>query len=241
MTSELPKGQFDIGKMPRFGLSQFADRFPTQTRTPQVHISGDVAQEIVLEDQFAALPRSTIVADFHCVTTWSSLGKKWEGILFKDVYEKLIFPRAKPDNHAQFVIIKAQDGARISLPLDDLLKDNVILADRLDGEPLSEAHGAPLRLVAPDHYGYKNLKYINRIAFHVKDPGYRPSSFRFMEHPRARVAFEERGLIFPGWLLRYAYRPLIKPTVRLFAKASNQRARDIERSMEPEPRARCDI
>jgi len=29
-----------------------------------------------------------------------------------------------------------------------------------------------------------------------------------MAHPRARVAAEERGQWFPGWLLRYLCRPL---------------------------------
>lgn len=226
MSSELPKGQFDIGKMPRFGLTQFANRFPSQTDKPHLHISGDVEHELALGEELADLQRTEVVADFHCVTTWSSLGLRWQGILFKHVFEQLIRPMAKPDENATFVILKARDGARASLPLSDLLQDNVILADRLNDQPLAEKHGAPLRLVAPDHYGYKNIKYINRIAFHVQNPGYRPSGLRFMEHPRARVAYEERGNAFPGWLLRYAYKPLIKPTIRLFANATKRRAQD---------------
>lgn len=228
MSSGLPKGQFDIGKMPRFGLTQFANRFPCQTDKPQIHISGDVKHELTLGEEFANLPRAKIVADFHCVTTWSSLGLVWEGILFKDAFEQLIRPMSKPHDEAVFVILKAQDGARANLPLRDLLKSNMILADRLDGQPLTETHGAPIRLVAPDHYGYKSIKYINRIEFHMTDPGYRPSGFKFMEHPRARVAFEERGQLFPGWMLRYAYKPFIKPTIRQFAKSANRRARKIK-------------
>jgi hypothetical protein len=34
-----------------------------------------------------------------------------------------------------------------------------------------------------------------------------------LDHPRARVALEERGQFLPGWLLRYAFRPLIQPTI----------------------------
>lgn len=228
MPSALPKGQFDIGKMPRFGLPQFANRFPSQTDKTQLHISGDVERELTLGEELASLQRTEIVADFHCVTTWSSLGLRWQGVMFKHVFEQIIRPMAKPDVKATFVILKAQDGARTSLPLSDLLQDNVILADRLNGQPLTQAHGAPLRLIVPDHYGYKNIKYVDRIAFHLQNPGYRPSGFRFMEHPRARVAYEERGTFFPGWLLRYAYKPLISQTVRLFAKAAELRAKDIE-------------
>lgn len=228
MSSTLPKGQFDIGKMPRFGLTKFANRFPAQTDKPELLITGDVKRDIILDEELLAIQRTEIVADFHCVTTWSSLGLRWQGILFRDVFEQLILPNAWPDDKVSFVILKAQDGARTSLPLRDLLQDNVILADRLNDKPLSESHGAPIRLIAPDHYGYKNLKYVNRIELHVKNPGYRPSGFRFMEHLRARVAYEERGNFFPGWVLRYAYKPLIGPTARLFAKATKDRCRNID-------------
>ena len=42
-----------------------------------------------------------------------------------------------------------------------------------------------------------------------------------MEHPRARVTFEERGQVFPGWILRYAYKPLVNPTKNMFERAMN--------------------
>lgn len=44
-----------------------------------------------------------------------------------------------------------------------------------------------------------------------------------LDHPRARVAQEERARWLPGWLLRYAYRPLIKPGIAAFAKAEAER------------------
>jgi DMSO/TMAO reductase YedYZ molybdopterin-dependent catalytic subunit len=103
--------------------------------------------------------------------------------------------------------------------LEDLLAPDVLLADILDGQPLTIEHGAPLRLVAPAHYGYKSVKYLSRIELRSEDIGYRVSGFRFMDHLRARVALEERGRGAPGWLLRYLYRPLVPGTVARFAKA----------------------
>lgn len=102
---------------------------------------------------------------------------------------------------------------------------DVMIADKLNGEALTIAHGAPLRLVAPAHFAYKSPKHLNRIEFLTSDKGYRPAKFRFMEHPRARVAQEERGIGVPGWALRYAYKPLIKPTIRRFEKALANRER----------------
>jgi DMSO/TMAO reductase YedYZ molybdopterin-dependent catalytic subunit len=109
---------------------------------------------------------------------------------------------------------------RTAMLLEDLLSSDVLLADTLDGASLSVDHGAPLRLVAPQHYGYKSIKHLSRIAFLLPSSGYRVSALTFMDHPRARVAHEERGRYFPGWFLRYAYRPLVRRTVALFQAAS---------------------
>jgi DMSO/TMAO reductase YedYZ molybdopterin-dependent catalytic subunit len=35
----------------------------------------------------------------------------------------------------------------------------------MDGRPLTRSHGAPLRLVIPDMYGYKNVKWVREIVF----------------------------------------------------------------------------
>jgi DMSO/TMAO reductase YedYZ molybdopterin-dependent catalytic subunit len=117
------------------------------------------------------------------------------------------------------VVLRGQDGYRAALPLEDLLADDVLLADALDGSPLAVEHGAPLRLVAPAHYGYKSVKHLSRIEFWRDDRRYRPAGFRFMDHPRARVLQEERGRRVPGWLRRYLYRPLVRPTMARFAAA----------------------
>jgi len=97
--------------------------------------------------------------------------------------------------------------------LADLLAADVLLADRLNGEPLIVEHGAPIRLVAPAHYGYKNAKHLTRLELRADEHGYRPR-VRLLDHPRARVAQEERGQFLPGWILRYAFRPFIEPIVR---------------------------
>ena len=128
-------------------------------------------------------------------------------------------PLAGPPADATFVVLRGQDGARSSLPLEDLMAPDVLLADRLNGQPLTIAHGAPLRLVAPAHYGYKSVKHVNRIELWRSSANYRPVGFRFMVHPRARVANEERGQWVPGWVLRYLYRPLIRPTALRFERA----------------------
>jgi DMSO/TMAO reductase YedYZ molybdopterin-dependent catalytic subunit len=90
----------------------------------------------------------------------------------------------------------------------------------LNDLPLTIEHGAPVRLVAPAHYGYKSAKHLARIELRADDAGYQPLIPRLLDHPRARVALEERGQFLPGWVLRYAFRPFIKPLIRKLKRAT---------------------
>lgn len=217
---KLPPGQYELKQFPRFGLAPFANRFPKETRQVSLQIDGHVGEPVTVSDELSKLPRVECTSDFHCVTTWSRLSLRWSGFRFSDFYDRIVVPRARPRQDASFVVLRGQDGYRTTLPLEDLLADTVLLADRLDGEALSVAHGAPLRLVAPAHYGYKSLKHLCAIELWCDDRHFRSvSPFRFMTHPRGRVAFEERGTGVPGWVLRYLYRPTVRPAIWLFQRA----------------------
>ena len=172
-----------------------------------------------LSKELDQLQRVEQASDFHCVTTWTKRSVRWSGVRFAEFYEALVVPRASPTGDAEFVVLKGQDGYRVSMLLKDLLAPDVLLADAVDGQPLPIANGAPVRLVAPAHYGYKNAKHINRIEFWRDDGDYRSAAFSFMDHPRARVEYEERGKGVPGWLLRWVYRRSVEPARRRFQQA----------------------
>ena len=221
-TRALPPGQYPLDEFPRFGLPQFAGRFPKDLSRIQLDVGGDVEKPATISRELEGLRRVEQTSDFHCVTTWSYLSARWSGFRFSDFFEQIILPHSRPSRDARFVVFRGQDGYRSSLPLDDLLADDVLLADTLNGRPLTIDNGAPLRLVAPAHYGYKNPKHLSGVEFWLDDRNYRPAAFRFMDHPRARVALEERGRGIPGRVLRYLYRPSVRPGIFLFRRALRQ-------------------
>jgi len=109
---------------------------------------------------FLKLPTVVRVSDFHCVTGWSRMDNKWEGVAFKTISEL-----AKPLKEARYVTVVAEGDYTTSLPLKDLLDDDVLLAYRFDDEPLEPKHGGPLRLVVPKKYAYKSAKWVRKLRF----------------------------------------------------------------------------
>jgi len=111
-------------------------------------------------DEFKRLPKVLSTSDFHCVTGWSRLGNRWEGVAFKAVVDMV-----KPLKGARFVTVVAEGDYTTSLPLGQLLDDDVLLAYELDGKALDAEHGGPLRLVVPMLYAYKSAKWVRKLRF----------------------------------------------------------------------------
>ena len=221
-----PPGQIPRPDFPRFGLPRYASRFPRRPEDRSITLvatdgskvsaqafGDDPPSENHLPDR---VERVTLSANLHCVTTWSSPDLVWCGIRLTDFIATHLQPLDTLAGQVQQVVFCAQDGYRTSLPITDCLSDRIIIADELNGEPLTIEHGAPIRLVAPDHYGYKNLKHLTRIELSASNHPVKRGLYNMLDHPRARVAHEERGRYVPGWLLRYFYRLLIPRTVRTF-------------------------
>lgn len=210
--ADLPPGQFAGRAFIRFGLGRFLGKAVAHEGPAQFELRGLVERPRPIDTEFTALERVTQVSDFHCVTTWSVFGCEWQGVRFADFCAAL----AQPLPHAATVVFHARDGYRCAMQLADLMADDVLLADTLDGAPLGLAHGGPLRLIAPAHYGYKNVKHIAAIEFRASRRGYRfPLPYPgLMDHPRGRVALEERARFVPNWLLRPIYRLFVPRAIK---------------------------
>ena len=119
-------------------------------------------------EEFQSLPRTTVQADFHCVTSWSKFDNEWEGVPFSVIAEN-----ARPKPEARFVMVLAENNYTTNVPLEDLVRDDVLFADKHAPEPLDAVHGAPLRLVVPHLYAWKSAKWVRGIEFMAEDrPGY---------------------------------------------------------------------
>jgi DMSO/TMAO reductase YedYZ molybdopterin-dependent catalytic subunit len=132
-------------------------------------VHGDV--EAPFEIGFAELlkmPRAELALDVHCVTGWSVLGAKLEGVRISDLAQ-----RARVKGSARYAIMEGAHGYTANMPIREALKPNAIVAHRLGGGPLPRSHGAPVRAVVPDLYFWKSAKWLTGIRFSQRDqPGY---------------------------------------------------------------------
>jgi DMSO/TMAO reductase YedYZ molybdopterin-dependent catalytic subunit len=119
-------------------------------------------------DEFQRLPRVKVRSDIHCVTRWSRFDNVWDGVAMTEVLR-----RAGVQPEARYAIIVAEQGYTTNLPLAELTHDDVLLADKHEGQPLAPEHGWPLRLVVPRRYFWKSAKWIRAIELSAGDrPGF---------------------------------------------------------------------
>jgi DMSO/TMAO reductase YedYZ molybdopterin-dependent catalytic subunit len=189
----LPPGQRALDTAPiRFGLDQFLRRRVEVPASSSLVVGGAVEVPITLGlAELFSERRVDAAHDMHCVTTWTALGLRWSGRRFADVWEHIVVPRARPAPGAKHLLCEALDGYQAAVPLEEALAPEALLADRLDGAPLTLNHGAPLRLVVPQLYGYKSVKHLVRLTLHEQPPAVPVS--RFLAHHRGRVDLEERS------------------------------------------------
>jgi DMSO/TMAO reductase YedYZ molybdopterin-dependent catalytic subunit len=118
--------------------------------------------------EFRTLPRVQVVSDVHCVTGWSRLDNRWEGVAARELLDRA---GLKPE--ARFVLIHAEEGYATNLPLEVLRAPDVLFADTHDGRPLAPEHGFPLRLVVPKRYFWKSAKWVRGMELTARDrPGF---------------------------------------------------------------------
>jgi DMSO/TMAO reductase YedYZ molybdopterin-dependent catalytic subunit len=109
--------------------------------------------------QLRALPQAHQVSNFHCVTGWSVDNVRWGGVRFRD-----LLALAEPLPSAKAIrFVSLEQPYNDSLSLDQARLPNVMLAVDMDGQPLSRPHGSPARVVIPEMYGYKGVKWLTKM------------------------------------------------------------------------------
>jgi sulfoxide reductase catalytic subunit YedY len=158
--------------------------------------------EIGIDDLLAKVQLEERVYRHRCVETWSMI-VPWSGFPVRSLVEL-----CKPLGSAKFIVMKTLSRPSVmreqrdllypwpyteGLAMDEAMNDLAFIATGLYGKPIHKQNGAPLRLVAPWKYGFKNVKSIVSVDFTDKKPktfweGLQSSEYGFWANVNPQVA-----------------------------------------------------
>lgn len=192
LARRLPPGQvlterFPIlheGDVPEYDMEQWTLR-----------VFGEVDREVTLHyADILAMPQKTVTRDIHCVTRWSRFDNAFTGVGFREFMQAIgITP------HSSYVMLHGDHDYTANLALSDLDRDDVLLAHSFEGEPLTDKHGWPLRLVVPHLYFWKSVKWLRGIEFITENkPGFwEQNGFHMNGDPFLEERFSGEALPIP--------------------------------------------
>jgi hypothetical protein len=122
----------------------------------RLRVGGRVDREIALElATLLAMPQGDVTAVLDCTSGWA-VEATWTGVPLRDL---LALGGAAGD--AARVDVVSVTGWRATVTADEAKR--MLLAWAESGSAITPDHGAPLRLVAPDHRGLEWVKWVERI------------------------------------------------------------------------------
>jgi DMSO/TMAO reductase YedYZ molybdopterin-dependent catalytic subunit len=115
-------------------------------------------------DEVLKLPAETRAITLECISNQVD-GRlmstaQWRGVTLQTLLERAGGVGAPEAKH---VVFTGVDGYVTSLPLFALLEARALLAHQMNGEPLPQRHGFPLRAIAPGRYGEQSAKWVTRV------------------------------------------------------------------------------
>jgi DMSO/TMAO reductase YedYZ molybdopterin-dependent catalytic subunit len=157
--NQVPTDRILVWGIDHPGITSTNPKLKLETYT--LTVDGEVENPITLSwNDFMKLPKTISISDFHCVEGWSVVDCKWEGVHIREI-EKLV----KPKDVARAVTFECADSYTTSLFREELAGSDVLLAYKLNDEPLEEGLGFPVRLIVPSKYAYKSALWVVRLRF----------------------------------------------------------------------------
>lgn len=133
---------------------------PVDAAAWRLRVEGAATPVALTIDDLRALPRYESITELRCIEGWSIV-VRWAGARMADLMAA--FP---PAEAPRFVGLETPDrGYYVGLDIESAVHPQTLLAWEMNGAPLAEPHGAPLRLAIPVKYGIKNIKRIGTIRY----------------------------------------------------------------------------
>jgi DMSO/TMAO reductase YedYZ molybdopterin-dependent catalytic subunit len=128
-------------------------------------IDGEV--KFPMELSLAALkkiPFTSVIMQHVCVEGWAAV-VQWGGLQLRDLAKMV-----QPKDSARYVLFESADKYTESWDLASAIHPQTLLAYQMNGAPIPDDNGAPIRLASPIKLGYKLSKWVTKVTFTSQIP-----------------------------------------------------------------------
>jgi hypothetical protein len=121
-------------------------------------------------EDVTSLPHHELVTEFKCIEGWSQV-VHWGGYRLADLIARYPPARRADGSLPKYVYMETPDGDYYcGYSLQACMHPQSLLVTEMADRPLTQWHGAPIRLHMPIKYGYKQIKRIGLIAYTDEQP-----------------------------------------------------------------------
>ncbi len=179
----------------------------------KVEVSGECSRPQTFDlDALFAFPHEERAYHFRCVERWA-MNVPWSGFPLSKLLE-----RVEPTSKAEYVrFVSANKPEQMpgireaghypwpyfeGLRMDEAMNELAMVVTGVYGEPLLKQHGAPVRIIVPWKYGYKNPKSIVKIELLKKEPD---TFWQVQPHEYGFVSNVNPNIPHPRWSQAESY------------------------------------
>jgi DMSO/TMAO reductase YedYZ molybdopterin-dependent catalytic subunit len=129
----------------------------------ELYVGGGLEGPLTLSyEELQAMPWIEEYVTLTCISNVIG-GDLISNALWRGVPLKALMERARLPDSTERIAFHAVDGYVDSFPMDYAMRDHTMVAYMMNGEPLSDSHGFPARIIVPGLYGMENVKWLTRI------------------------------------------------------------------------------
>ncbi|RJX42069.1 molybdopterin-binding oxidoreductase [Halonotius aquaticus] len=149
----------EIGEFYNVDIAEFDPEVPADDWS--MTITGEVGDDVTVSyDELTAMPTEHRYVTLRCVGEDLN-GEKMDTAVWTGTPIKSLLDEADPEGECDCAMLRAEDDYFVQFPVDAL--DDAFLAWEMNGQPLPQSHGHPVRVLVPGHWGETNVKWLSEI------------------------------------------------------------------------------